>query len=49
MSDRVIQTYGDAAFGHHAQLSDRVIQTYGDAAFGHHAQPRGNGEAGKQP
>jgi hypothetical protein len=37
---RVIQTYGDAACGHHALWFDRVIQTYGDAAFGHHALAR---------
>jgi hypothetical protein len=38
VSNRVIQTYGDAAFGHHElrRCFQRVIQTYGDAAFGHH-------------
>jgi hypothetical protein len=36
MFDRVIQTFGDSASGHHA-LVDRVIQTSGASAFGHHA------------
>ena len=44
--ERVIQTSGDAASGHHAQ-HERVIQTSGDAASGHHALVPALAETGR--